>query len=235
MKTIKTLAICALCAIMIASCGKKQETLPGITQADIDSVSYAVGVSFGTMLESSDFQNLNFSMINKGMHDYLDSNKLMITRESAAQYIQNYMMKAQDIKAKIKEEEEKAFFEKNKANEGVVETESGLQYKIENPGNDIKPTAADTVEVKYVGKLLNGTEFDSKTDSTIKFPLNGVIRGWTEGLQLIGEGGKITLWIPFNMGYGPRAAGEKIPAYSTLNFDVELVKVYPAAKVEEKK
>ena len=97
------------------------------------------------------------------------------------------------------------------------------------------PTAQDTVEVNYVGTLLDGTKFDSSYDrgETAKFPLNRVIKGWTEGMQLVGEGGKITLWVPYELGYGPRAMGPNLPAYSTLIFEVELVKVYKA--VEAKK
>jgi hypothetical protein len=124
--------------------------------------------------------------------------------------------------------------EKNKTNEGVQETASGLQYKIENPGNELRATAIDTVEVHYKGTLLDGKVFDSSYDrgETAKFPLNRVIPGWTEGMQLVGEGGKITLWVPFNLGYGANAASADLPAYSTLVFEVELIKV---CKAEEKK
>lgn len=233
MKTIKSLTICALCAMLVVACGKKQEQLPGITASDVDSVSYAVGISFGAMLEQSEFQNLNFKEINKGMHDYLDKKELKINKDNAVQVIQSYMMKYMDAKAKAEEEKEKAFFEKNKTAEGVQVSPKGVQYKIVTPGNDVKPSPEDTVEVKYVGKLLDGTEFDSNMNAEpIKFPLNGVIPGWSEGMQYIGEGGKIILWIPFNLGYGSRPAGEKIPACSTLNFEVQLIKVY-RAKAQE--
>ena len=104
-------------------------------------------------------------------------------------------------------------------------------------GTGSMPKAEDTVEVHYTGKLLDGTVFDSSVErgETISFPLNGVIKGWTEGMQLVGEGGKIKLWIPYEMGYGPRAMGPNLPAYSTLVFDVELIKVYKAVPKEEKK
>jgi FKBP-type peptidyl-prolyl cis-trans isomerase FklB len=98
----------------------------------------------------------------------------------------------------------------------------------------LRATAKDTVEVNYKGTLLNGKVFDSSYErgETVKFPLNRVIPGWTEGMQLVGEGGKITLWVPFNLGYGANAASADLPAYSTLVFEVELIKV---CKAEEKK
>ena len=139
--------------------------------------------------------------------------------------------RANEALGNVKAEEEKKFMEENKKNEGVQETESGLQYKIEVPGNELKPGPQDTVEVHYKGCLTNGKQFDSSYDrgETIKFPLNGVIPGWSEGLQLIGEGGKEKLWIPFNLGYGGREMGPDLPAYSTLVFNVELIKVFPFA------
>jgi FKBP-type peptidyl-prolyl cis-trans isomerase len=107
------------------------------------------------------------------------------------------------------------------------QTQSGLQYRILRKGNGKKPTAANTVTVDYKGWLDNGKEFDSsyKRGEPISFPLNGVIPGWTEGMQLVGEGGKIELIIPAELGYGARGAGGAIPPNSTLHFSVELIKV----------
>lgn len=228
MKLFKTLAICALGAAVVVSCGKKQATLPGITQVEVDSVSYAIGLSFGGMLKSSNLESINFSQVNKGMQDFLSGKKLKIDENKAGQIIQAYIIKAQEATSKIKEQEEKEWFKKNKENAGVQQTDDGLQYKIVKPGNDVKPALTDTVEVNYEGKLLDGTVFDSsyKNGKSVKFPLNGVIRGWSEGLQFIGEGGEMTMWIPFQLGYGPRQMGPNLPGYSTLIFKVELIKVY---------
>ena len=148
--------------------------------------------------------------------------------------INNYMTKVQTAIGEQKQKEQAEFLAANKEKEGVVETESGLQYKIENPGNDVRATATDTVEVHYKGTLLDGTVFDSSYDrgEPAKFPLDRVITGWTEGMQLVGEGGKITLWVPYELGYGPRQMSAELPGYSTLIFDVELIKV---SKAEEKK
>jgi FKBP-type peptidyl-prolyl cis-trans isomerase len=121
----------------------------------------------------------------------------------------------------------KAFLAENAKKPDVKQTPSGLQYKILEPGKGKAPKATDTVLVNYRGTLLNGTEFDSsyKRNEPIEFPLNGVIPGWTEGVQLIKEGGKIQLFIPPNLAYGARGAGGAIGPNETLIFEVELLKV----------
>jgi FKBP-type peptidyl-prolyl cis-trans isomerase len=120
-----------------------------------------------------------------------------------------------------------AFLAENAKQPGVKQTATGLQYEILAPGEGRAPKASDTVKVNYRGTLLDGTEFDSsyKLNEPIEFPLGGVIRGWTEGLQLIKEGGKIKLFIPSNLAYGPRGAGGIIGPDETLIFEVELLKV----------
>lgn len=236
MRTLKTITLCAVAALMFASCcnkGPKVEKLPGITDGMVDSVSYAVGVSFGNMLKSSNLQAIDVAQMEKGMFAVLSGDSLRISEEEIGRVIQSYMSKAEIAMAKVREEAQTKFMNENKTKDGVQSSESGLQYKIENPGNaEVMATAQDTVEVHYVGTLLDGTKFDSSYDrgETAKFPLNRVIKGWTEGMQLVGEGGKITLWVPYELGYGPRAMGPNLPAYSTLIFDVELVKVYKAAE-----
>ena len=124
-------------------------------------------------------------------------------------------------------EKGEAFLKENASKEGVKTTASGLQYKITKEGTGKSPKATDTVVVHYAGKLLDGTEFDSsiKRGEPATFPLNRVIPGWTEGLQLLKEGGKATLYIPSKLGYGERGAGGKIGPNETLIFDVELIKI----------
>jgi len=120
-----------------------------------------------------------------------------------------------------------AFLKENATKPGVKTTSSGLQYLVLEEGKGKSPKATDTVLVHYKGNLLDGTEFDSsyKRNEPISFPLNGVIPGWTEGVQLMKEGGKIRLFIPSNLAYGSRGAGGVIPPDSTLVFDIELLKV----------
>ena len=238
MKTLKFLTVCVLCAALFASCSNgTSKKLPGISQGQIDSVSYAVGVSFGGMMKQSNMEDLNFAQIQKGINDMLEGKELKINEDQISVVINDYMMKAQVAMQQLREQEQTKFFEENGKKDGVNSTESGLQYRIEVPGNnEIMATAQDTVEVHYTGMLLDGTVFDSSVErgETAKFPLKAVIKGWTEGMQLVGEGGKIKLWIPFEMGYGPRAMGPNLPAYSTLVFDVELIKVYKATPKDEK-
>jgi len=124
-------------------------------------------------------------------------------------------------------EQGQAFLKANASKPGVKTTSSGLQYLVLEEGKGKSPKATDTVLVHYKGNLLDGTEFDSsyKRNEPISFPLNGVIPGWTEGVQLMKEGGKIRLFIPSNLAYGSRGAGGVIPPDSTLVFDIELLKV----------
>jgi FKBP-type peptidyl-prolyl cis-trans isomerase len=124
-------------------------------------------------------------------------------------------------------EQGQAFLKANASKPGVQTTPSGLQYLVLEEGKGKSPKATDTVLVHYKGNLLDGTEFDSsyKRNEPISFPLNGVIPGWTEGVQLMKEGGKIRLFIPSNLAYGSRGAGGVIPPDSTLVFDIELLKV----------
>ena len=119
------------------------------------------------------------------------------------------------------------FLEQNAKNDSVVQTESGLQYMVLKEGNGAKPGPTDTVTVHYTGKLIDGTVFDSSVENgePISFPLNGVIPGWTEGLQLMSEGSKYRLFIPSELAYGAQGAGDVILPNSTLIFDVELIKV----------
>ena len=234
MKVFKFLAAGVLAGMMLASCGGSQPQLEGVTKSQIDSVSYAVGVTFGSMIKNANLVGLDYSIVTKTMKEVANGGKAKIHEQEAGYIVNDYMQKCQIAVGRMKEKEEAEFLAQNKKNEGVQESASGLQYKIENPGNELRATATDTVEVNYKGTLLDGTVFDSSYDrgETVKFPLDRVIAGWTEGMQLVGEGGKITLWVPFNLGYGPRAMSEDLPAYSTLVFEVELVKINKA--VEEK-
>lgn len=218
---------------MLASCGGSNPPFESVTKAELDSVSYAVGVSLSGMITRAQLEGLNYSEVKRAMQQVADGEETYVDPYQANELINNYLQKVQLLIGQQKDKEQAEFFAQNRANEGVQETASGLQYRIENPGSDMVPAAIDTVEVHYKGTLLDGKVFDSSYDrgEPAKFILNRVIPGWTEGLQLIGEGGKITLWIPFNLGYGAQPAGDDIPAYSTLVFDVELIKV---GKTEEK-
>ena len=141
--------------------------------------------------------------------------------------VQQYMQAAAARKGAAAREEGERFLEENGARPEVTTTESGLQYEIIKPGSGIRPTATSTVRVHYHGTLIDGTVFDSSVDrgETISFPLNRVIPGWTEGVQLMPLGAKYRFYIPFNLAYGTQGSPPKIPPYSALIFDVELFEI----------
>ena len=240
MKKILIFAVICVCgALMLVSCDKK--TSDGkqpaiISSADVDSVSYMIGYSFGMQLKQNDFGPLSMNGIVKGIEaagkdveiDYMQFQQIINGfMEKRSQAVGEEMLKkSADYLAKIAKED------------GVVTTESGLMYKIIREGEGIKPTQMDTVEVHYEGKNLDGKVFDSsyERDQTATFPLGGVIAGWTEGMQYVGEGGEIMLYIPADLAYGERGAGGDIHPNEALTFKVELKSVKPYVEpVEEKK
>lgn len=230
-----TIAAACICAAVLAlsSCAgtyQKGNKSPETTSAQIDTVSYALGMYFGKMMTSSPFGEIDLSQLRKGFNDVLNEKETMLDEARIGMIIQNHLMVQQAYSALRNLEEGEDFLAANKEKEGVVETESGLQYILEDEGTGIAPAATDTVEVNYEGRLLDGTVFDSSYErgESIKFPLNGVIKGWGEGLTYVKEGGKIRLFIPSKLAYGERGTGP-IPANSTLIFDVELIKVFKNA------
>ena len=242
MKKIVIVIIAASAAVMaISSCAgtyQKGDRMPETTTAQIDTISYALGMYYGKMVTSSPFGELNLNQMKKGFKDVLNEEETMLEEQDIVMLIQSYLRDRMAYESERSLEEGEKFLAANKEKEGVVETESGLQYKIEVEGAGISPEETDTVEVNYEGRLIDGTVFDSSYDrgESVKFPLNRVIKGWTEGLTYAKEGGKIQLYIPAELGYGQRGTGP-IPGNSTLIFDIELVKVYKAVpkETEEKK
>lgn len=229
-----------VCGILAVSCQSSPKTAnPDFTQAEIDSVSQAIGYSLASMVKQSNFGDLNTTAIMNSFKEYMNKTEEASQTDMMqwSQQIQSYMQKKGEREGQRNIEQGKAFLEENKTKEGVVELPSGLQYKILNAGNDLRATESDTVEVNYVGTLIDGTEFDSSysRNEPAKFPLNRVIRAWTEGMQLIGEGGKIILYVPSELGYGANGAGNKIGPNSTLIFEVEMNKIFPAVVKEETK
>jgi FKBP-type peptidyl-prolyl cis-trans isomerase len=228
-KTLKTISLMAITSLLIASCSQSQssgEELPGITQEFKDSVSYAIGASLGSMVQQADFGDLNMDQVYKAIEDVLAEKDLKVGMEEANQIITRYLSKRQEAMSSVNKEASKKFLEENKEKEGVIELESGLQYKILEEGSDVMPAPEDTVEVHYLGTLIDGTTFDSSYDrgETATLALNRFIPGWVEGMQKVGEGGKIKLFIPSELAYQDQAMGEIKPG-STLIFEVELISV----------
>lgn len=230
MKKSLVLSIAAVAAVSaLSSCAgtyNKGDRMPESTSADVDTISYAVGMQYAEMIKMAPFGELNLTMMKKGFNDVLNGKETMLDENEVMMVIQSYLMKRQSYEAQKSLEEGEAFLLENKEKEGVVTLESGLQYKIVREGTGIAPAEKDTVEVNYEGRLLNGTVFDSSYErgETATFPLNRVIKGWTEGLQYLTEGGEIELYIPASLAYGQRAQAS-IPGNSTLVFKVELIKV----------
>lgn len=236
---LKLSAIVLVSALGLASClSKKEEAAPkvvaGPTQAQL--TSYAVGTMLGDQMVKGgvDSASIDLDYVNKAMKDVVYNDTMTMTVEERDELLKEFFAEIQE-KQKAKEEakrllvksEGQAFLDSNKLKEGVKTSVSGLQYKIIKKGIGAYPKSTDKVEVHYEGKLLNGKVFDSsfQRGKTIEFPLNGVIKGWTEGLQYINEGGEIELYIPYNLAYGERGAGQDIPPYSTLVFRVQLIAI----------
>ncbi len=247
MKTLKFLTVAATVIVLAASCTGYRKAEKGIesplpTAAETDTVSYLVGVNFGFWLKINDFaENLgqiNMGLMKQGMKDFLKAegnredpgygDQFKIDPEHMTDAFLHYTTKIKAYKAEIAHREEQKFLDANRLNDGVVVDESGLQYIIYDEGNEVKPGPKDTIWVQYTGTLLDGTVFDSsdREQEPIKMYMNRVVKGWTEGLQHIGEGGHIQLFVPSELAYGDRAT-RNIEANSTLIFDIELVKVGP--------
>ena len=199
----------------------------------VDSASYAIGINTGanyrTNLKTVPGGEANIDDLIAGFIQAIkgDSAAMKMTPETAQQYLQTYFVEASAKEAAQNKEAGEKFLAENKTKEGVITTESGLQYKVEKEGTGEKPTAADRVKVHYTGTLLDGTKFDSSVDrgEPAEFGVSQVIRGWTEGLQIMPAGSKYIFWIPSDLAYGERGAGQDIKPNSVLKFEVELLEV----------
>lgn len=193
----------------------------------MEKVSYALGLSIGNNLLSSGIKDMNLEQFTKGVSDVLKGATPDMKYDEAKKILDKFF---KELAEKINGQNAavgKAFLEKNKKEEGVIELPSGLQYKVLKEGNGKKPKATDKVRCHYEGMLLDGTVFDSsiKRGEPAVFGVNQVIQGWVEALQLMQEGSKWRLFIPSEMAYGARGAGNSIPPHATLIFDVELISV----------
>lgn len=193
----------------------------------MDKLSYALGLVIGHNLNGMGVKNIDNADFAQAVADVLSGNPTALTDAEAQQIVTEFLQKQEEEKGKEAREAGEAFLAENAAKEGVVVLPSGLQYLVLEEGKGKKPAATDQVKCHYEGRLIDGTVFDSsyRRGEPATFPLNGVIAGWTEGLQLMGEGAKYRLFIPYNMAYGTRGAGASIPPYAALVFDVELLEV----------
>lgn len=200
----------------------------------MNKLSYALGLGIGRQLAQMGAEDLNIDDFSQAINDILTGKEPQVSDQEAQKLVTTFF-EEQEAKQraaaaeKYKDNKEKgeAWLANKAMEEGVVALPSGLLYQVLNEGSGKKPTASDTVECHYEGRLIDGTVFDSsyKRGESATFPLNGVIAGWTEGVQLMSEGAKYRFFIPYQLAYGERGAGQAIPPFAALVFDVELIKV----------
>ncbi|WP_339767391.1 FKBP-type peptidyl-prolyl cis-trans isomerase [uncultured Paraglaciecola sp.] len=192
--------------------------------------SYGIGLQMGEQLRANPFDGLDISAVQEGLADAFNLQPAQVTNDvlrEAFNEIHQRMQAAKNEQFAEAQEEGVAFLAENAKRDDVTVTESGLQYETVNTGNGETPTAASTVRVHYHGTLLDGTVFDSSYDrgEPAEFPVAGVIKGWTEALQLMPVGTKLRLFVPHGLAYGEQGAGGAIAPFSTLVFDVELLDI----------
>jgi FKBP-type peptidyl-prolyl cis-trans isomerase FklB len=250
MKNFMALSLVLVGVFFVSSCGQKETEVAKpaatgeITVADLktedDRISYSIGFSLGSNLRREDFE-MNLDVFQKGIRDAVTDGEQILSedeiKETMMGFHEKIKAKEQAENAKKMEEREqqgeanmekgKKFLEENKSKDGVVTLESGLQYTILEKGTGASPGAADVVTCHYKGTTIEGVEFDSsyKRGEPATFALNRVIKGWTEGVQLMKEGGKWQFFIPSELAYGERGAGPTIGPNEVLIFEVELVEV----------
>lgn len=239
MKKLSVLAATAIVALGVSATSCDSHPTANLKTA-IDSASYAIGVSTGAgykeNLKTLPGGEANVDALIAGFVQAIKGDSTKMTPQVAQAYLQTYFVEASAKEAqKLKEEGEK-FLAENKTKEGVITTESGLQYKVEKEGTGAKPTANDKVKVHYTGTLLDGTKFDSSVDrgEPAEFGVGQVIKGWTEGLQIMPVGSKYIFWIPSELAYGERGAGQDIKPNSVLKFEVELLDIVPETPAAKK-
>ena len=194
----------------------------------MNKISYALGLGIAQQLKSMGIEDFSVEDFSQSVSDILSGKTPAMTSREAQELLSEYFQKKQKEQAQKAIADGRDFLEANAKREGVVQTKSGLQYEVLSEGKgERSPKATDTVLCHYEGRLVSGKVFDSsyERNQPAEFGLNQVIPGWTEGLQLMSEGAKYRFYIPYLLGYGEQGAGPSIPPYSTLIFDVELIKV----------
>ena len=227
----RLIAVIALLCFGVSAC-QQGEIKKSDLKTQKDSVSYAIGIDVGKSLKKSSIE-VEPAILLQGIKDAIDRDSLyLLTDEEMRKTmmdLQSAMMRKKQEQMKVEGEQNKKegeeFLEKNKKEKGVITLPDGLQYKVLNSGNGPKPKETDKVKCNYIGTLINGTEFDNsyKRGQPATFAVNGVIKGWTEALQLMHVGDKWQLFIPYNLAYGEQGRSPRIPPAATLIFEIELL------------
>lgn len=191
-----------------------------------DSAAYAIGMQFGQALAQGNLTNINLELVKQGLEDEING-KSALDHHQYEETLEAFFTQKQKEDNKEKIEEGEKFLAENAKRKEVKTTASGLQYEVITEGKGDKPAATNTVKVHYKGTTIAGKVFDSSYDrgTPAEFPLNRVIAGWTEGLQLMSVGSKYKFYIPYNLAYGERGAGQDIKPFETLIFEVELLEI----------
>ena len=213
--------------ILFIACKTEKTNKTANLITELDSVSYSLGVNIGENIKTQ-FEDINLDNFEAGIKDVLEKDvEAKISDNQAQAIIQSYFSKKQQKQSESVIEEGINFLRENGKREGVTTLASGLQYEVINDGTGPKPTIEDNVTTHYHGTLIDGTVFDSSVDRAepASFPVGGVIKGWTEALQLMAVGSKWKLYVPYDLAYGERGAGPQIGPYSTLIFEVELISI----------
>jgi FKBP-type peptidyl-prolyl cis-trans isomerase len=202
-----------------------------LLKSELDSVSYALGISLASYYKSQGISKLNGYLLGKAVSDLLEGKPTIMDNNNCNNYLNTYMTRLQGEKSKVNRETGEKFLVENKKRSGIITTESGLQYEVLVAGNGQSPSAVDTVTCHYRGTFIDGKGFDNSYDrgQPISFPLTGVIKGWTEGLQLMKVGAKYKFYVPYQLGYG-EFDYMSIPGGSVLIFEVELIDVKKSAQ-----
>lgn len=197
------------------------------TLSSTDSLSYAIGVQVAEYYKTQGVEKINTQYIQKAFNDVYNNKPLIISEDACNMNIQQKLQEFMANKISTTKTESAAFLEKNKSRPGVITLPDGLQYEIITKGTGTIPTVRDTVSAHYVGTLLDGKEFDNsyKRGQPITIPVTGVIKGWTEALQLMPVGSKWKLFVPSDLAYGDRGAGGAIPGGAALIFEIELLDI----------
>jgi FKBP-type peptidyl-prolyl cis-trans isomerase FklB len=194
---------------------------------DIQKLSYALGVNIGLSLKPQGVEEVDVQMLSNGINDVISGSELKMEKEEVHSILKNHFEQLQARMSKKAFEAQAAYFDENGKREGVITLESGLQYLVLKAGTGKKPTLTSEVTTHYHGTTVDGNVFDSSVErgQPASFPVNRVIAGWTEALQLMPIGSKWKLFVPSNLAYGAQGAGDKIPPNTPLIFDVELLEI----------